>query len=142
MAVTENPYRTPRDVLTAADRLRGDAWQEGFEAGGASRQAEVEEARANYRFMVERAADQKLDGYRELGARLAASEERADVLRAQLAEKEAECERLRRICEYAAEVVAAHGRMSERWNPNHVAEFFEKDVKMLRAAASKGEGDG
>ncbi len=59
-----------------------------FESGRASRDAEVEAltserdtAQANYRFMVERAADEKLDGYRELAA--------------QLAEKEAECERLR-----------------------------------------------
>ena len=39
---------------------------------------ERDEARANYAFMVERAADQKLDGYRELGARAAAAEERAE----------------------------------------------------------------
>ncbi len=86
--MTENPYGKERE------RRKHAAWQEGFEAGRASRDAEVAEAQANYRFMVERAADQKLDGYRELGARLAASEERADALRAQLAEKEAECERL------------------------------------------------
>ena len=40
--------------------------------------AERDEARANYAFMVERAADQKLDGYRELGAKAAAAEERAE----------------------------------------------------------------
>jgi len=39
---------------------------------------ERDKARANYAFMVERAADQKLDGYRELGARAAAAEERAE----------------------------------------------------------------
>ena len=39
---------------------------------------ERDEARANYAFMVKRAADQKLDGYRELGARAAAAEERAE----------------------------------------------------------------
>lgn len=38
----------------------------------------AEKAEANYQFMVERAADEKLDGYRELGARAAAAEERAD----------------------------------------------------------------
>lgn len=44
---------------------------------------ERDEAQANYRFMVERAANEKLDGYRELGARAAAAEnERDDALRA------------------------------------------------------------
>ena len=41
---------------------------------------ERDEARANYQFMVERAADQKLDGYRELGARAAAAENERDAL--------------------------------------------------------------
>ena len=44
----------------------------------ATAERERDEARANYAFMVERAADQKLDGYRELGARAAAAEERAE----------------------------------------------------------------
>jgi hypothetical protein len=47
-------------------------------------EAERDEARANYQFMVERAADQRLDGYRELGARAAAAENRVDELRRQL----------------------------------------------------------
>ena len=50
-----------------------------------------DEARANYAFMVERAADQKLDGYRELGARAAAAEERAE--RAERERDEARAER-------------------------------------------------
>ncbi len=76
-------------------------YQRGFEAGRASRDAEaeklradLEKAQANYRFMVERAADQKLDGYRELGARLASSEQSRDELRAQLAEKDAQLDRI------------------------------------------------
>ncbi len=77
MAVTENPYRTPRDVLTAADRLRGDAWQEGFDAGRASRDAELRELQS------------ELDG--ESIRRL----NDLDILRARLAEKEAEAKRLR-----------------------------------------------
>jgi hypothetical protein len=55
-----------------------------------SRVAELErernEAQANYRFMVERAADQKLDGYRELGQRAADAENLVDRLRSLLAE--------------------------------------------------------
>ena len=40
---------------------------------------ERDEARANYQFMVERAADEKLDGYRELASRLAAAENERDA---------------------------------------------------------------
>ena len=47
--------------------------------------ARAEKAEADYRFMVERAADQKLDGYRELGARAASAEERAEKAEAELA---------------------------------------------------------
>lgn len=52
-------------------------------------EAECDRARANYQFMVERAADEKLDGYRELGARAAAAENECDRLRARLATLEA-----------------------------------------------------
>ena len=43
---------------------------------------ERDEARANYQWMVEHAADQKLDGYRELGAKAAKAEEERDEARA------------------------------------------------------------
>jgi hypothetical protein len=46
--------------------------------------ARAEAAEANYRFMVERAADQKLDGYRALASRLEASDLRAYRLEAAL----------------------------------------------------------
>jgi hypothetical protein len=42
--------------------------------------ARAEKAEADVRFMVEKAADQKLDGYRELAARAAAAEDRRDQL--------------------------------------------------------------
>jgi hypothetical protein len=47
---------------------------------------ERDEARANYRLMVERAADKdgKLDGYRELGARAAAAEAARDAALAEV----------------------------------------------------------
>ena len=45
---------------------------------------ERDEARGSYRWMVERAADQKLDGYRELGARAAAAENERDAVRLEL----------------------------------------------------------
>ena len=43
--------------------------------------AERDAAQYNYRFMVEHAADEKLDGYRELGARAAAAEQERDIAR-------------------------------------------------------------
>lgn len=42
---------------------------------------ERDEALANYQFMVDRAANEKLDGYRELGSRLAAMETDRDKWR-------------------------------------------------------------
>jgi chromosome segregation ATPase len=61
-------------------------------AENARLRGERDGALANYRFMVERAADQKLDGYRELGARAAAAENELDDLRAQLAKVRADLE--------------------------------------------------
>lgn len=43
--------------------------------------SERDEAQANYQFMVQRAADEKLDGYRELGARVAKAERKLAYLR-------------------------------------------------------------
>jgi len=45
----------------------------------------AKEAEKNYRWMVERAADEKLDGYRELGARAAEAERQRDEALAQVA---------------------------------------------------------
>jgi hypothetical protein len=42
--------------------------------------ARADKAEANYRWMVERAADQRLDGYRELAAKCAALEAQKDQL--------------------------------------------------------------
>ncbi len=47
--------------------------------------------------MVEKVAEQRLDGYRELAARAAAAENAADTLRARIAELNAEVEALRRL---------------------------------------------
>lgn len=51
---------------------------------------ERDEAQSNYRFMVERAADRWLDGYRELGASAAAAENAADGERVRVARLAAE----------------------------------------------------
>ena len=63
--------------------------------------ARAEKAEANYAFMVERAANQHLDGYRELGARAAAAENEADRLR----------ERLREVAQILIAEVGAEGPM-------------------------------
>jgi hypothetical protein len=47
-------------------------------------EAERDEARANYQFMVNRACNEKLDGYRELGAKCASLEEERDAARAEM----------------------------------------------------------
>ncbi|MBX9604646.1 MAG: hypothetical protein K2Y51_00375 [Gammaproteobacteria bacterium] len=57
--------------------------------------AERDEARANYQFMVERAANEKLDGYRELGERAANAENAQDDLRAKLEVAERDAARYR-----------------------------------------------
>jgi hypothetical protein len=48
--------------------------------------AERNQAQANYEWMVQRAADEKLDGYRELGARVAQAEAERDHFKTQLRE--------------------------------------------------------
>lgn len=56
---------------------------------------ERDEAWANYQFMVNRAADERLDGYRELGQSAARAENKADALRAEISRLKAEISRLR-----------------------------------------------
>lgn len=66
--------------------------------------AERDEARRNYQWMVERAADQKLDGYRELGARAANAENALDEAEATIARQRAWIEKAghRRKCSVRA----------------------------------------
>jgi len=56
--------------------------------------ARAEKAEANYRFTVERAADQKLDGYRDLAGQVLAATVRAEKAEAELVEERAKRERL------------------------------------------------
>lgn len=82
-----------REMRAEVERLRGvvenaGAWRAEGEAEiehlRAERDAAVaraEKAEANYAFMVERAADQRLDGYRMLGERAAAAENAYDDAR-------------------------------------------------------------
>lgn len=85
-----------------------------------ARDAEIErltkernKAQENYQFMVNRAADEKLDGYRGLGARAASAENSADALR-------------REVAELREAVRAAHGSVwfiegREEWVNKHPA---------------------
>lgn len=76
-------------VIAKARRTNGETWL--TDALG-----RAEEAEANYAFMVKRAADEKLPGYRELGARCANLERERDEARAKLAEA---CERIGTLCD-------------------------------------------
>ena len=68
---------------------------------------ERDEARRNYQWMVEHACDQKLDGYRALGAAAAQAEKERDDARAEIQRLKAENER-------KAHVKAACVRLSDR----------------------------
>ena len=68
------------DLLAEARRMAGEQWRRAWIA------------EENYRWMVEHAADQRLDGYRELGDRAACAENARDAALA-------ECERLRARCD-------------------------------------------
>ena len=100
MTKTKKPAKKttkPKERAEKAERER-DEWKARHDTLAdvsrkciATAERERDEARANYAFMVERAANQKLDGYRELGARAAAAEERAE--RAERERDEARAER-------------------------------------------------
>ena len=71
---------------TAGELCNACGWA--FKIPGESCRCEVikerDEARANYQWMVNRACDEKLDGYRELGAKCAQLEEERDEARAEV----------------------------------------------------------
>lgn len=73
-----NPFNrvSPDSVSRKLARLR-----HGARAACKRLREERDEARTKYRWMVEHAADQKLDGYRELGARAATAENQRDAAR-------------------------------------------------------------
>jgi len=56
----------------------------------AALEAKASEAQENYEFMVQRAAEEKLDGYRELGQRAAGLETRAEAAESVVARMKAE----------------------------------------------------
>jgi len=77
------------DLLAEARRMAGEQWRRAWIA------------EENYRWMVEHAADQRLDGYRELGDRAACAENARDAALA-------ECERLRARCDGPCDACSEH----------------------------------
>ena len=105
------------------DKVKADTWREiAVEARREYDQlrAECDEAQANYRFMVERAADQKLDGYRELGARAAAAENERDKALVEL----------KRMKERPAE--AEYARLDTMWQ--QLVQERDQAMQLLREA--------
>jgi len=59
-------------------------WGDDLRTYALAEKARADKAQANYQFMVDRVADEKLDGYRELGQRAADAENRADALQQEI----------------------------------------------------------
>jgi hypothetical protein len=92
------PRTLERYVATLATEVEAlEAERDAALAKLAEAERERDEAREKVRWFVEQAADEKLDGYRELGARAAAAENAADDLRARLALAEKVCEEAWRV---------------------------------------------
>lgn len=89
--------------------------------------AERDEAQKNYAFMVDRAANEKLDGYRALGARAAAAENLADDLR----------RRLRGVAQVLIAEVGAEGPCSAVDAADKAVDHIQK----LRQKVSQHEAD-
>ena len=89
---------------------------------------ERDEAQANYRWMVEHAADQRLDGYRELGQRAAVAETERDEARAEIARLRAEAgDYLRPDVRQAARMA-----MEERGRLRSELRATEKQMEVFR----------
>lgn len=73
---------------------------EELEAELAAMTARAEKAEADVRFMVNKAADKHLDGYRELGARCAMLEHERDLFRSRLAAQDMQIVELDSFCHY------------------------------------------
>jgi hypothetical protein len=89
----QDPVELARDYLARTSRISSgdiDAARTlaravlDYEATMETLHEERDEARANFRWMVEHAADEKLDGYRELGAKAAKAEQERDDARAEV----------------------------------------------------------
>lgn len=102
-----------------------------------------EKAEANHAFMVKKAADQSLDGYRELGARCAQLEAERDEARAKLRGYETAPvhvaadvlrSRLRETAQILIEAVGADGPMDAEDAARKAAEVIEHHRECMRQA--------
>jgi hypothetical protein len=59
-------------------------WGDDLRTYALDEKARADKAQANYQFMVDRVADEKLDGYRELGQRAADAENQAVILKQEI----------------------------------------------------------
>jgi len=82
-----------RSLPTREQELRARA--EKAEAEVERQERRALDAEEKYRWMVEHAADQRLDGYRELGSRAACAENERDAAIAEVERLREECEKLR-----------------------------------------------
>lgn len=92
-------------------------------------EAERDKARADYQFMVDRACNEKLDGYRELGARAAAAENLADT---RLWEATHLQKRLATTAQILIDEIGASG-------PTDAEEAAVRTVEIIRELRAKGE---
>ena len=106
------------------DTLRGDL---------AETERERDEARSNYQFMVDRAVNEKLDGYRNLGQRAATAENDLDTARQQLAAEKERAER--------AEAELADGAMRRAFDKiaDYVCPGWEYPGQVVRAVIEEDE---
>ena len=93
-----------------------------------------DEARKNYQFMVDRAADEKLDGYRELGLRAATAENERDAAVLRVARL---TEALRGI--YETKVTRPGGSFGFNIRFNGIYSRELSDLVCLAPAARQGE---
>lgn len=102
--------------------------------------AQRDNAEANYRFMVERAADERLDGYRELGQRAAQAKQRAEAAEKREAELHAALELLAR----GLIRLTSHGVESREASGHNAYRAHHSDGPSIAAAlvAAKGGSRG
>jgi hypothetical protein len=91
---------------------------------------ERDEARANYAFMVERAANEKLDGYRELAAKAAAAENARDKAQAKAADYERDWYEAKSEFGSAMAKMREALRAAEQRELSALAELDEATVKL------------
>lgn len=102
-------------------------------------EAERDKAQANYQFMVNRACNEKLDGYRELGSKCASLEEERDVALTEVARLKAEIEE-------ASEEISDTQTQADHWASISRDYEIERDalkteVEQLHESLAQAKGE-